>query len=248
MAQGAIMSQTPDLSKYLKNDGTDSMTGNLNMNNNKITNVTNGSNSKDAVNYSQLQTKLSTSGGTMTGPINMGNNKITNVANGTANTDVANVGQMNTKLSLSGGTMSGQISMSNNKITNLANGVSSTDAINLGQFQSMMSNLLPVYYFKDSTSPSYLYWTGATAYTEYTTSRPNECVDRNHADLAKYINSIYNPSGTSRGVLFTYGNYSVSKQLILVTFTIKFNLNGEIIWIEFSRSPELLILQSYEVF
>lgn len=99
MAYGAIMGQTPDLSKYLKNDGTGSMTGNLNMNNNKITNVTNGSNSKDAVNYSQLQTKLSTSGGTMTGPINMGNNKITNIANGTANTDVANVGQMNTAIS-----------------------------------------------------------------------------------------------------------------------------------------------------
>lgn len=93
MAHGAILGQK--LEDALLVDGSKAMQANLNMNNHKITNVTNGTSSADAVNYSQLQTKLSLSGGTMTGPINMGNNKITNVANGTANTDIATVGQVN---------------------------------------------------------------------------------------------------------------------------------------------------------
>lgn len=93
MAHGAILGQK--LEDALLVDGSKSMQANLNMNNHKVTNVTNGTASADAVNYSQLQTKLSVSGGTMTGPINMGNNKITNVANGTANTDIATVGQLN---------------------------------------------------------------------------------------------------------------------------------------------------------
>ena len=93
MAHGAILGQK--LEDALLVDGSKSMQANLNMNNHKVINVTNGTASADAVNYSQLQTKLSLSGGTMTGPINMGNNKITNVANGTANTDIATVGQVN---------------------------------------------------------------------------------------------------------------------------------------------------------
>lgn len=93
MAHGAILGQK--LEDALLVDGSKSMQANLNMNNHKITNVTNGTSNADAVNYSQLQAKLSLSGGTMTGPINMGNNKITNVANGTTNTDVATVGQVN---------------------------------------------------------------------------------------------------------------------------------------------------------
>lgn len=93
MAHGSILGQK--LEDALLVDGSKSMQANLNMNNHKITNVTNGTTSADVVNYSQLQTKLSLSGGTMTGPINMGNNKITNVANGTANADIATVGQVN---------------------------------------------------------------------------------------------------------------------------------------------------------
>ena len=42
----------------------------LDMNNKKIINVSNASELGDAVNYSQLLTRLSTSGGTMTGPLN----------------------------------------------------------------------------------------------------------------------------------------------------------------------------------
>ena len=100
MAHGAILGQK--LEDALLVDGSKSMQANLNMNNHKVTNVTNGTASADAVNYSQLQTKLSSSGGTMTGPINMGNNKITNVANGVADTDAATVGQLNAAVDSSG--------------------------------------------------------------------------------------------------------------------------------------------------
>lgn len=100
MAPGAILGQK--LEDALLVDGSKSMQANLNMNNHKITNVTNGTTSADVVNYSQLQTKLSLSGGTMTGNINMGNNKITNLANGTANTDAATVGQLNAVVASSG--------------------------------------------------------------------------------------------------------------------------------------------------
>ena len=100
MAHGAILGQK--LEDALLVDGSKSMQANLNMNNHKVTNVTNGTSSADAVNYSQLQTKLSVSGGTMTGPINMGNNKITNVANGVADTDAATVGQLNAAVASSG--------------------------------------------------------------------------------------------------------------------------------------------------
>ena len=100
MAHGSIFGQK--LEDALLVDGSKSMQANLNMNNHKVTNVTNGTTSADAVNYSQLQTKLSLNGGTMTGPINMGNNKITNVANGVADTDAATVGQVNAAVASSG--------------------------------------------------------------------------------------------------------------------------------------------------
>ena len=100
MAHGSILGQK--LEDALLVDGSKSMQANLNMNNHKVTNVTNGTASADAVNYSQLQTKLSLNGGTMTGPINMGNNKITNVANGVADTDAATVGQVNAAMAGSG--------------------------------------------------------------------------------------------------------------------------------------------------
>ena len=90
MANGVILGQTLNTNGLLPLDGSRSMTGALNMNNQKIVNVSNGTNANDAVNFSQLSTKLNTSGGTLTGQINMGNNKITNVATPTNNNDVAN--------------------------------------------------------------------------------------------------------------------------------------------------------------
>ena len=57
---------------------------------NKITSLANGTNANDAVNKSQLDTKLNLSGGTLTGALSMNTtNKITNVADPTNNQDAA---------------------------------------------------------------------------------------------------------------------------------------------------------------
>lgn len=93
---GEVITGTQSMDDYLRTDGTNAMTGSLNMNNQKIVNVSNGTSANDAVNYSQLSTKLNTSGGTMTGQLSMSSNKITNLADGTADTDAATVGQLNT--------------------------------------------------------------------------------------------------------------------------------------------------------
>lgn len=58
-----------------------STTGNLDFNNKKITSLANGTAAGDAVNKSQLDTKLSLSGGLMTGVIDFNNNNIYNLYN-----------------------------------------------------------------------------------------------------------------------------------------------------------------------
>ena len=111
--------------------------GLLNMNSNKITSLANGTDPGDAVNKSQLDTKLNLSGGTMTGQINMNSNKITSLANGTNPNDAVNLSQLSgglgAYLPLAGGTMTGQINMNSNKITGLANGTDPGDAVNKSQ-------------------------------------------------------------------------------------------------------------------
>lgn len=87
---GDVIVGTQSMDDYLKTDGSNAMTGTLNMNNQKIVNVSNGTNTNDAVNFSQLSTKLNTSGGTLTGQINMSSNKITNLADPTEDTDAVN--------------------------------------------------------------------------------------------------------------------------------------------------------------
>ena len=52
----------------------DKMSGTLDMSSNKIMNITNGSNPKDAVNFGQLDEKLNKSGGTITGTLTVNNN------------------------------------------------------------------------------------------------------------------------------------------------------------------------------
>lgn len=56
MAHGVILGQTPNTNNLLPLDGSRAMTGSLNMGNHKITNVANGTNANDAVNFNQLNT------------------------------------------------------------------------------------------------------------------------------------------------------------------------------------------------
>lgn len=70
-------------------------TTSLNVNGTVITNVGSGSSSGDAVNKSQLDTKLNLSGGTMSGNIAMGNNKLTGLTAGSSSGDSCTYGQFN---------------------------------------------------------------------------------------------------------------------------------------------------------
>lgn len=56
MANGVILGQTLNTNNLLPLDGSRAMTGALNMGNHKITNVANGTNANDAVNFNQLNT------------------------------------------------------------------------------------------------------------------------------------------------------------------------------------------------
>jgi hypothetical protein len=119
------------------------MTGELDMDNNKITNIANGTNGLDAVNVSQLSGKVNKSGDTLSGTLNMGTYKIINCDSGTNSSDVATVSQIpdiSVLLPLTGGTMTGNIDMSSNKITGLADGSVSGDAIHFGQFSSSLAS------------------------------------------------------------------------------------------------------------
>ena len=54
MAHGVILGQTPNTNNLLPLDGSRAMTGALNMDSHKITNLSNGTSNNDAVNYYQL--------------------------------------------------------------------------------------------------------------------------------------------------------------------------------------------------
>lgn len=56
MANGVILGQTLNTNNLLPLDGSRAMTGALNMDSHKITNVANGTNANDAVNFNQLNT------------------------------------------------------------------------------------------------------------------------------------------------------------------------------------------------
>lgn len=111
------------------------MTGSIAMGNHKITGLSPGTVSTDAVNKSQLDAKLDLTGGNLAGTLDLGNHKITGVSAGTNPNDVAILSQIVTEaLATTGGTMTGDIAMGSNKITGLADGVSSGDAPHIGQF------------------------------------------------------------------------------------------------------------------
>ena len=76
---------------FMRLDGTTTMAASLPMGNNKITGLAAGTVSTDAVNFTQLEAKVSKAGDTMTGPLNMGSQLITNVANPVAETDAINL-------------------------------------------------------------------------------------------------------------------------------------------------------------
>lgn len=80
---------------YVKKNG-DILSGVLDLNSNKIINISNGTNTNDAVNFSQLPKKLSDLTIANTSDISLNSFKLTNVANGSNTNDAVNYSQVNT--------------------------------------------------------------------------------------------------------------------------------------------------------
>ena len=105
--------------------------GNYDMANKKLRNIAEGTSFVDAVRKSQLDTKLSLSGGLMTGNLDMNSNRIYNGAqpNGD-NQPATKIWSKNKFLDKSSGVMAGPLNMSDNKITNLAKPTDDKDGVN----------------------------------------------------------------------------------------------------------------------
>lgn len=90
-------------SNYVATNGSSTMSGNLDLDDNLIINLDAATASGHAVEYDQLNTalalKLSLDGSlAMTGDLDMGSNSITNLADGVDDTDAATVGQVDTAI------------------------------------------------------------------------------------------------------------------------------------------------------
>ena len=131
-----------DGSVFLKLDGTRSMTGNLNMNNNRILNIPapNGPNQPIPLAYGDLAYLHVDGSNKMTNDLNMDNKKIINLKPPTNNTDAATkfyVDHKSTPQDLSpflkkdgSAPMSGNLNMSGNRIINIEYAFSDNDAVN----------------------------------------------------------------------------------------------------------------------
>jgi hypothetical protein len=138
--------QTPNWeTATMEIDDNLTMGGMIQMDGNRITDLANPINPNDATNktyvdtcganlQTQINGKLSLTGGAMTGQISMGGNKITNTANPTLATDVATKSYVDTNtagfLPLAGGSLSGVLNMTGQQITNVGAPVNSGDCAN----------------------------------------------------------------------------------------------------------------------
>jgi hypothetical protein len=111
------------------------MSGVLDMGNNKITNLATPTNGTDVTNKNYVDNNfLQLTGGTMSGNIDMGTKTVLLTNLPLSDTQASNKKyvdqQDNLKLSITGGTLTGILDMDNHKITNLGNPVNGNDATN----------------------------------------------------------------------------------------------------------------------
>ena len=125
--------------RFLRKDGTNNMSSDLDMNNKRVINVANPTANTDAVNKQYLVNHggiyLKKDGSVaLSGNLDLGNNKIVNVEEATSGTDVVNFTQLNNELYKylheSGGDMTGDIRMNNNSIYGIGNVENDTSAVN----------------------------------------------------------------------------------------------------------------------
>ena len=149
----------PNVNQVVLRDGSQYMTGNLNMSQNKITNLKKASSGTGAVNWSQMleeQRKyLHLTGGTMQGDIDLNQNSIYNIKNVSNDTSAVNKAYVDQKVSQAGGSvdlthylkkdgsskMTGNLNMNNQRIINLGNAAHNQDAITLKQVNDAFSTI-----------------------------------------------------------------------------------------------------------
>jgi hypothetical protein len=128
--------------KCVKKTG-DTMTGALNMTNNKITSLGTPTVTGDAANKqyvdNQIGNYVSKTGDTMTGALNMSNNKITSLGTPTASGDAATKGYAdNQYVAKAGDTMTGDLILSNNGATTRILGCNDLTGVN--QFRLLLGS------------------------------------------------------------------------------------------------------------
>ena len=131
-----------ELASYLKRDGLQDMTENLDMNNKKVINLADPTGINDATGKGYVDRlfldSLRLDGSSkMTGNLDMNNNKITNLADPIHISDATGKGYVDRlfldSLRLDGSSkMTGNLDMNNNKITNLADPIHISDATGKG--------------------------------------------------------------------------------------------------------------------
>ena len=118
--------------EFMLLDGSQPMTGNLNMNNHRITNLTAGSSANDAVNYSQLQAEANTRA-TADSNLQTQINDMVSGATKVGNAETLDGYDSTAFLRRDGSwAMTGTLNAGGNRITNIAAPTSSSDAITLG--------------------------------------------------------------------------------------------------------------------
>ena len=148
------LDKKPNTDTVVLRDGSQTMTGNLDMNNKRIINVANPISETDVVNKRYFETHVENidlsdylkRDGTVsvTGDFDFGDNKITKVGNGTQSTDLVNKGYIDTALATKpnvnqvvlrdgSNTMTSVLDMNNQRIINLGNATHNQDAITLKQ-------------------------------------------------------------------------------------------------------------------
>ena len=119
-------------SQVVLRDGTNNMTGNLDLNSNKIENLGDATTATDAMNQQSSDARyVELAGDTMTGNLAMGTNLITGLGDATTGTDAMNQQSSDARyVELAGDTMTGNLAMGSNLITGLGDAVSDTDGLN----------------------------------------------------------------------------------------------------------------------
>ena len=125
--------------RFLRKDGANNMSSDLDMNNKRVINVANPTANTDAVNKQYLVNHggiyLKKDGSVaLSGNLDLGNNEIVNVKEATSGSHAVNLTQLNSELfkhlPKTGGDMTGDIRMDNNSIYEIKNVDNDTSAVN----------------------------------------------------------------------------------------------------------------------